>query len=102
VIVALLLLSTFLSTFFNPSNHQLRHLNMAVVVDTEAGEAGVQLIKTLRTYWYVLLPLVLVVRFFYYKYASPLRSYPGPFLASGSRAWKGRIYDHFAQHHPER
>ena len=56
----------------------------------ESGEAGVvQAVKILRSYWYLLLPLVLVVRFFYYKYASPLRNYPGPFLASGSRAWKG-------------
>ncbi|KAK4555027.1 hypothetical protein LTR86_007793 [Recurvomyces mirabilis] len=61
---------------------------MAVVQD-EAGEAGVvQAVKLLRTYWYLALPLVLALRFFYYKLASPLRNYPGPFLASGSRAWK--------------
>jgi hypothetical protein len=29
-----------------------------------------------------------VLRFLYLRYASPLRKYPGPFLASGSRAWK--------------
>ncbi|EME48373.1 hypothetical protein DOTSEDRAFT_161862 [Dothistroma septosporum NZE10] len=39
-------------------------------------------------YWPLVLPLVLVVRFLCYKYASPLRQYPGPLLASGSRAWK--------------
>lgn len=67
------------------------HLNMAVVQD-EAGEAGVvQAVKLLRTYWYLALPLVLALRFFYYKLASPLRNYPGPFLASGSRAWKGKM-----------
>lgn len=46
-------------------------------------------LKAARRHWYVLLPLVLVVRFLYYKYASPLRKYPGPLLASGSRTWKG-------------
>jgi len=56
-----------------------------------AGDSSVlQVVKLLRSYWPVLLPLVLLVRFFYYKYASPLRNYPGPFLASGSRAWKGK------------
>lgn len=48
----------------------------------------VQTIKFIRTYWLLLLPAALVIRFFYYRYASPLRQYPGPFLASGSRAWK--------------
>lgn len=47
-------------------------------------------LKAFRQYWFVLIPLVLVLRFLYYKLASPLRKYPGPFLASGSRAWKGR------------
>lgn len=65
------------------------HLNMAVV-KADAGEAGVvQALRLLRTYWALLIPVALVLRFFYYKYASPLRNYPGPFLASGSRAWKG-------------
>ncbi|WPG97278.1 Hypothetical protein R9X50_00005200 [Acrodontium crateriforme] len=36
----------------------------------------------------VALPFLLIVRFVLYRYASPLRKYPGPFLASGSRAWK--------------
>ena len=63
------------------------------VVNVEAGDSAViHAVKLLRSYWYLLLPLVLVVRFFYYKYASPLRNYPGPFLASGSRAWKGEFY----------
>lgn len=48
-------------------------------------------LKAFRLYWFVLVPLVLVLRFVYYKLASPLRKYPGPFLASGSRAWKGRM-----------
>ncbi|KAI1372747.1 cytochrome P450 [Hypoxylon crocopeplum] len=38
--------------------------------------------------WYLLIPLLLVVRIFYKRYASPLREYPGPFLASFSRFWK--------------
>lgn len=48
----------------------------------------VHAIKFVRAYWPLLVPLALVLRFFYHRYASPLRHYPGPFLASGSRAWK--------------
>ena len=36
-----------------------------------------------------LLLLFVVLRFYLRRYHSPLRSLPGPFLASGSRAWKG-------------
>ena len=50
--------------------------------------AVIQLVKFLRVYWLLLLPVAIVLRFVYYRYASPLRLYPGPFLASGSRAWK--------------
>ncbi|OTB01706.1 hypothetical protein M426DRAFT_63551 [Hypoxylon sp. CI-4A] len=38
--------------------------------------------------WYLLVPLFIVVRIIYVRYASPLREYPGPFLASFSRLWK--------------
>lgn len=48
----------------------------------------VQAVKFVRAYWPLLLPAFLVFRFLYYRYTSPLRHYPGPFLASGSRAWK--------------
>lgn len=65
---------------------------MAVIMDTtQPSESLVaHTLKAARQYWFILLPLIFVVRFVYYKYASPLRKYPGPFLASGSRAWKGR------------
>ncbi|KAI2613415.1 cytochrome P450 [Hypoxylon sp. NC1633] len=46
--------------------------------------------------WYLLIPLLLVVRFFYKRYASPLREYPGPFLASISRLWK--VYSTATEH----
>jgi len=73
---------------------------MAITDDTNAGESAVlQAIRLLRTYWFLLVPLVLVLRFFYYRYASPLRSYPGPFLASGSRAWKGMKSSLLSPHH---
>lgn len=38
--------------------------------------------------WYLLIPLFLIARILYIRYASPLREYPGPFLASFSRLWK--------------
>ncbi|KXT12738.1 hypothetical protein AC579_8915 [Pseudocercospora musae] len=44
--------------------------------------------QILQTYWLLLLPALLLARFLYHRYASPLRHYPGPILASGSRAWK--------------
>jgi hypothetical protein len=40
------------------------------------------------TYWAILLPSAFVLRILYKRYASPLRKYPGPFLASFSRLWK--------------
>jgi hypothetical protein len=48
----------------------------------------VQALKFIRAYWSLLLPAALICRFAYYRYTSPLRQYPGPWLASGSRAWK--------------
>lgn len=73
------------------NDDSVSHLNMAVIT-TGTGESGVlHLINVLKSYWYLLVPVVLVLRFFYYRYASPLRNYPGPFLASGSRAWKGEM-----------
>ncbi|KAI1469876.1 cytochrome P450 [Daldinia caldariorum] len=38
--------------------------------------------------WPLLIPLFIVLRILYRRYASPLREYPGPFLASFSRIWK--------------
>ncbi|KAI0835183.1 cytochrome P450 [Hypoxylon sp. FL0890] len=38
--------------------------------------------------WYLLIPLLFITRLLYKRYASPLREYPGPFLASCSRLWK--------------
>lgn len=50
--------------------------------------AVVQTLRFLRAYCLLLLPVALLCRFVYYRYASPLRQYSGPLLASGSRAWK--------------
>ncbi|KAI0449424.1 cytochrome P450 [Xylaria acuta] len=41
-------------------------------------------------YWTILLPVFFIGRMVYRRYASPLRSIPGPFLASCSRLWKIR------------
>ncbi|PKS10948.1 hypothetical protein jhhlp_002707 [Lomentospora prolificans] len=38
--------------------------------------------------WFILLPALFVLRLVYLRYASPLRKYPGPALASVSRLWK--------------
>ncbi|KAI1099575.1 cytochrome P450 [Jackrogersella minutella] len=38
--------------------------------------------------WYLLIPLFFITRILYIRYASPLREYPGPLLASFSRLWK--------------
>lgn len=42
----------------------------------------------LRQYWYILIPLLITTHYLRRRYASPLRRYPGPFLASVSRLWK--------------
>ncbi|KAI3316965.1 cytochrome P450 [Xylariaceae sp. AK1471] len=44
----------------------------------------------ISTYWPILLPAFLIGRMAYRRYASPLRSLPGPFLASCTRLWKIR------------
>ncbi|KAI3328529.1 cytochrome P450 [Ustulina deusta] len=41
-------------------------------------------------YWAILIPIFLFGRMAYRRYASPLRSIPGPFLASCTRLWKIR------------
>lgn len=61
---------------------------MAVIAVEVRDGPVVQAVKFIRAYWLLLLPAVLIFRFVYYRYASPLRQYPGPLLASGSRAWK--------------
>ena len=60
------------------------------VVQADVPDKGVNFIKALRYYWFIVIPIALLLRFLYYKFASPLRKYPGPFLASGSRLWKGQ------------
>ncbi|KAF2098777.1 cytochrome P450 [Rhizodiscina lignyota] len=49
------------------------------------------LFKFVKNYFLLILPAFVVLRFLYRRYASPLRQYPGPFFASGSRLWKTYI-----------
>lgn len=58
-----------------------------IAVEVQDGPV-VQAVKFIRAYWFLFFPAALVCRFVYYRYATPLRQYPGPLLASGSRAWK--------------
>ncbi|RYP11870.1 hypothetical protein DL767_011273 [Monosporascus sp. MG133] len=67
---------------------------MAVLLETDGNtisptrviiSSGLVFIKA---YWPVLVPIFLIFRALYKRYASPLRRYPGPFLASFSRLWK--------------
>lgn len=46
------------------------------------------IVPFLISWWFVVIPAAFVTRALYRKYASPLRSYPGPWLASCSRLWK--------------
>lgn len=42
----------------------------------------------LVSWWFVIIPGAIVLRALYRKYSSPLRKYPGPWLASTTRLWK--------------
>lgn len=46
------------------------------------------ILPLILSWWYVILPSAIITRALYRKYASPLRQYPGPWLASCSRLWK--------------
>lgn len=52
---------------------------------------GVRAWHTLRMHGVILLALGIVLRLVYNRYGSPLRKYPGPFLASCTRLWQGEI-----------
>ncbi|KAI1165153.1 cytochrome P450 [Nemania serpens] len=47
-------------------------------------------VAVISTYWAILVPLFFVGRMFFRRYATPLRSIPGPFFASCTRLWKIR------------
>ena len=42
----------------------------------------------IQQYWPIILPVLLTARLLVHRYASPLRKYPGPWLASCTRLWK--------------
>ncbi|KAI1176073.1 cytochrome P450 [Nemania sp. FL0916] len=44
----------------------------------------------IRKYWAIILPVFFISRMVYRRYATPLRSLPGPFFASCTRLWKIR------------
>jgi hypothetical protein len=80
------------------------------ILTTNDGDRGPQslvgvALAILTTHWAAILLSSLVIRSLYKRYASPLRHYPGPFLASITRLWKvkstasGRTHlDHIALH----
>ncbi|KAI1494093.1 cytochrome P450 [Biscogniauxia mediterranea] len=41
-----------------------------------------------KAYWFLVIPAFITVRALWRRYASPLRAYPGPVLASFTRLWK--------------
>ena len=45
-------------------------------------------VSFLSSTWPLLIPVLLITRLLYNRYASPLRKYPGPLLASTTRLWK--------------
>ncbi|CCC09088.1 hypothetical protein SMACR_03083 [Sordaria macrospora] len=84
---------------------------MGVVLEVKDGKVSPTraLISTtttlLASYWLYILLSTIIIRAAYNRYASPLRKYPGPCLASCSRLWKvlstarGRTHlDHIALH----
>ncbi|EOO00667.1 putative pisatin demethylase protein [Phaeoacremonium minimum UCRPA7] len=67
---------------------------MAVQLETDSGTISPTralingCVTLLLSYWAVILPALFATRLLYKRYASPLRKYPGPWLASVSRLWK--------------
>lgn len=70
---------------------------MAGPIDTQQTQGGTisptraflaDTIPILISWWFVILPGAIVLRALYKKYSSPLRKYPGPWLASTTRLWK--------------
>jgi hypothetical protein len=80
------------------------------ILTTNIGDGGPQTLvgaalAILTTHWAAILLSSILLRSLYKRYASPLRQYPGPFLASITRLWKvkstasGRTHlDHIALH----
>jgi hypothetical protein len=62
-----------------------------MTTDTKSQPAILALWIALYRYIWAVLPVVITIRFLLRRYLSPLRRYPGPFIASGSRAWKGEL-----------
>ena len=62
---------------------------MVLAKNGESQSAILTLWLALYKHLWIVLPIAIVVRFLIHRYASPLRQHPGPFLASGSRLWKG-------------
>lgn len=60
-------------------------------IPTPVDSPTYKLLLLLRANAFSFVSAFFIVRFLYLRYASPLRRYPGPFLASGSRAWKGKL-----------
>ena len=84
---------------------------MGVTVKTHDGRVSstrglaAAAVSFVTAHWILVLVAAVVVRAAYRRYASPLRKYPGPVLASCSRLWKvlstmsGRThYDHIELH----
>ncbi|KUI65370.1 Pisatin demethylase [Cytospora mali] len=63
-------------------------------IETEGGAISpsrvllTSILPALISWWFLIIPGVIIVRALYRKYASPLRKYPGPWLASTTRLWK--------------
>ncbi|KUI56974.1 Pisatin demethylase [Cytospora mali] len=63
-------------------------------IETEGGRTSptrvllTGILPALISWWFLIIPGTIIVRALYRKYASPLRKYPGPWLASATRLWK--------------
>jgi Cytochrome P450 len=70
------------------------HIVMGATLKTEGGKVSptralvAAATAFIAAHWLLLLVSTFVVRILYKRYATPLRHYPGPFLASFSRLWK--------------
>lgn len=68
----------------------MREGRRSTMAPKEVAEVFHEALELLKSHPFLLLTILFISRLLYKRYASPLRSVPGPFTASFTRLWKLR------------